>query len=150
MNTPIRFSVAGTPKPQPRPRAFARDGRVRVYDPHTAEGWKSAIADAARQHCPQEPWRGAVAMSLRFEFTRPKGHYRTGRHAGELRDSAPEWHLHKPDCDNLAKAVLDAMTLFGFWRDDCQVVSLDVTKCYYPTAGLEVTVTDLARKAFPA
>ena len=147
MTDPIRFTVHGTPKPQPRPRAFARNGTARVYDPATAEGWKSAIAEAARSHCPREPWRGAVSVRIAFGFARPKAHYRTGKYEGELRAGAPEHHLHKPDCDNLAKAVLDAMTLLGFWRDDCQVVVLNVTKCYWPSGGVEVTVTDLAQQA---
>ena len=144
--TPIRFTVHGTPKPQPRPRAFARDGQARVYDPATAEGWKSAIADAARSHCPTEPWRGAVRVALAFAFTRPKSHYRTGKHVGELRSTAPEHHLIRPDIDNCVKAVLDTMTTLGFWRDDCQVVSLEVTKRYWTDAGMAVTVTDLSRQ----
>ena len=150
MTDPIRFTVTGTPKPQPRPRAFARGGTARVYDPATAEGWKSAIAEAARSYCPREPWRGAVGVELTFGFARPKAHYRTGKYEGELRAGAPEHHLHKPDCDNLAKAVLDAMTLLGFWRDDCQVVMLVVTKGYADEAGVVVTVTDLAQQAVTA
>lgn len=43
-------------------------------------------------------------------------------------------HTAKPDADNLAKAVLDAMTRAGAWKDDSQVSSLRVMK-YYGTAG---------------
>jgi len=44
----IHFFVSGDPKAQPRIRAFAINGHARVYDPGTAEGWKSLIAVAAR------------------------------------------------------------------------------------------------------
>ncbi|MCH7474591.1 MAG: RusA family crossover junction endodeoxyribonuclease, partial [Gemmatimonadetes bacterium] len=71
MTDTIQFFVEGDPKPQPRPRAFSIGGTARVYDPHTAEGWKSAIADAARPHCPAEPWRGPVEIALVFTLTRP-------------------------------------------------------------------------------
>ncbi|NCA12937.1 MAG: RusA family crossover junction endodeoxyribonuclease, partial [Proteobacteria bacterium] len=37
----------------------------------------------------------------------------------------------KPDADNCAKAVMDALTQLGaFWRDDAQVVELRVWKDY--------------------
>jgi hypothetical protein len=52
MFTPISIFVHGEPKGQPRPRAFARGGMVRMYDPATAEGWKSAIADEWRRSAP--------------------------------------------------------------------------------------------------
>lgn len=32
---------------------------------------------------------GAVAANIEFYIDRPKGHYRTGRHAHLLKDSAP-------------------------------------------------------------
>ncbi len=150
MSDIIQFTVHGDPKPQPRPRAFSRNGTARVYDPHTAEGWKSAIADAARPHCPREPWRGPVEVKLSFTFKRPKKHFRQGKHADLLRDDVPYYHTKKPDADNLAKAVLDAMTLLGFWKDDSQVVALAVMKQYGPDPGVIVEVSDLARQPVTA
>lgn len=38
------------------------------------------------------------------------------------------WHTQKPDRDNLAKPVLDALTEAGVYRDDCLVVSGEITK----------------------
>jgi len=146
----IQFTVHGDPKPQPRPRAFAINGTVRVYDPHTAEGWKSAIADAARPHCPPEPWRGPVEVRLAFTFKRPKIHYRQGRFSDQLRDDVPYYHTKKPDADNLSKAVLDAMTMLGFWKDDSQVASLLVMKQYGYYQGVVVEVSDMARQPVTA
>ncbi len=146
----IQFTVHGDPKPQPRPRAFAINGTVRVYDPHTAEGWKSAIADAARPHCPREPMRGPVKVRMAFTFKRPKIHFRQGKHADLLRDDAPDWHTKKPDADNLAKAVLDAMTLLGFWKDDSQVAWMVVQKHYGAMGGVHVAIWDLAQQPVTA
>lgn len=39
-------------------------------------------------------------------------------------------HTSKPDLDNLTKAVLDALTEVGFWRDDSQVYSASCSKYY--------------------
>lgn len=115
----------GTPKGQPRPRAFARGGRAAVYDPGTAEGWKSCVAVAAKElegrllHVP-------LSVSLTFFMPRPKSHFKT---SGQLRDRSPRFiHDSKPDADNLAKAVLDALTGIRVWIDDDQVCELVVRK----------------------
>lgn len=125
----IRFFVTGEPKGQPRARAFARGGIVRMYDPGTAEGWKGQIAEASKE------FKGAnidmpIHMSLDFLLPRPKSHYRTGKNAHQMRPDAPQWFTGKPDVDNYAKAVMDALTQIGVWRDDALVVSLSVTKSY--------------------
>lgn len=121
---PITFFVTGDPKGQPRPRAFARGGQARVYDPGTAEGWKSLIAFELRRHWDRKQVNGPISVDLIFHLRRPKSHYnRKG-----LKLSAPCWHTQKPDSDNLAKAVLDALTQCGVWHDDSQVARLVVLK----------------------
>ena len=141
MTDTIQFFVDGDPKPQPRPRAFSINGTARVYDPHTAEGWKSAIADAARPHCPPEPWRGPVCITLTFRFRRPKSHYRSGKHQDQIKPNAPIYHTGRPDSDNIAKAALDALTLLGFWKDDAQVCELNISKTYDRLPGLLISAT---------
>ena len=125
--------VNGLPKGQPRPRAFVRpgSGRAGVYDPGTAEGWKSAVAQACSE------LEGAalytpLAVTLTFYMPRPKGHYRKN---GTLKPSSPVYmHDSKPDADNLAKAVLDALTAIRAWLDDDQVCELIIRK-YWEQPG---------------
>lgn len=126
----ISFYANGIPKGQPRPKAFSRGGRASVYDPSTAEGWKSQVAMAAKDSLPESPLTGPLRMELYFYFPRPKGHFRTGKRASEVKDNAPLFHVSKPDSDNLAKAVMDAMTQLGFWMDDSQVSQLLISKAY--------------------
>lgn len=38
-------------------------------------------------------------------------------------------YQHKPDCDNIAKAILDALNLYAY-RDDKQIVKISVEKLY--------------------
>lgn len=122
----VEFFVTGNPKGQPRPRAFARAGKARVYDPGTAEGWKGQIALAARRYRPPKPIDVAVGVQLQFMLPRPRAHF--GKSG--LKTSAPEFPLGKPDLDNLAKAVLDALVLIGFLRDDRLVRRLSLSKHY--------------------
>ena len=115
----IAFRVLGTPKGQPRPRAFARKfgdkWSARVYDSHTAEGWKSEIAIAARPHLPNIPLAGPLALQCIFFFQRP------GRLNHKKDPAEAIRHTEKPDLDNAVKAVMDCMTALGFWADDTQV-----------------------------
>lgn len=130
--------IPGTPKGQPRPRAFARGGKARVFDPGTAEAWKSAIATAVRDAQPEGiPLDGPLHVSLKCYFPRPKSHYlKSG-----VRSTAPTYHTSKPDADNVLKAALDALTQIGLWHDDSQVCSVRVLKSYdatVPGTWLEV------------
>ena len=49
---------------------------------------------------------------------------------GKVRESAPRWHTSKPDYDNIAKAITDALTKAGIWADDAQVAIGSVVKRY--------------------
>ena len=144
---PIIIAVTGDPKGQPRARAFYKPGLgVRMYDSGSAEGWKGQIALAARPVLPATPLDGPCRVDIALRFPRPKGHYRTGKHAGELRPDAPFWHTGKPDRDNAEKAVLDCLTQLGVWRDDCQVCAGEVTKVWDRVGGATITITQLEQK----
>jgi Holliday junction resolvase RusA-like endonuclease len=142
MRQPTEFWVSGIPAGQPRPRAFIRNGSVRVYDPGTAEGWKGQIAVAFRDLPFIEPWAGPVALTMKFYFPRPRSHFRTGRHAELMRDDSPVWHTGKPDSDNLAKAVADTLTHLALWKDDAQVCRMIVSKQYGDKPGCFISVSE--------
>jgi Holliday junction resolvase RusA-like endonuclease len=110
---------------------------ARVYDAGTAEGWKSSVAVAAQPHIPQQPLHQPLWVSLAFRLSRPKSHF-TKR--GALTSSAPSHPTNKKDCDNLAKAVLDALTQVGVWQDDGQVVTLVISKIYSAVPGVGVFI----------
>lgn len=143
----INLFVAGDPKAQPRPRAFARkfgNGTVqaRVYDAGTAEGWKGAIALAIRPHLPSPALAGAVRVDADFIFARPKCLKRKCDPAREFE------HCQKPDRDNLEKALLDCLKTLGvFDRDDSQVCAGEVRKLWAAkhatTGGLRLTISVL-------
>jgi len=122
MSLYVAFFAEGTPKGQPRPRAFARNGKARVFDPGTAEGWKAQVALAARAAgAAQLLLETPVYLAVRFVMPRPKRLAKAG---------AAGTHTSKPDLDNLAKAVMDALTTIGVWRDDAQVAGLTLSKAY--------------------
>jgi Holliday junction resolvase RusA-like endonuclease len=96
--------------------------------------WRDQIAVAARA-CVPEPLTGAVMLQLVITKARPPGHYR--RNGELLPRFADAWPASRPDVDKLARAVLDALTGV-LYRDDGQVVTLDVTKRYGEQDGMTV------------
>lgn len=124
---PLTFTVRGEPKAQPRVKAARIGGFVRVYTPKTADDWKGAVASAAAPFLYPEPFSGPLALTLDFYLPRAKSHFNS---KGSLKESAPQHHTKKPDADNLAKAVMDALTDAGLWEDDDQIVSLLARKHY--------------------
>lgn len=141
MIEPIKFFASGAPKGQPRPKAFSRGGIASVYDPATAEGWKSQIAIAARQCIPAAPLPMPLYLHLEFYMPRPGGHYVGGKKDRPIRPSAPGYHTGNPDADNLAKAVMDALTILRMWGDDAQVADLRVRKLYENGSGPGCLIT---------
>ena len=144
MNT-LSFTVLGTPKAQPRPR-FSRNGHA--YDPGSADEWKDAVANAATRALilaqPQikEAIQTPVALRLEFYMPRPKSHFRKGEIRVIYQTEKGFSHVIKPDLDNLEKAVMDALTTAGIWKDDSQVCSKKSAKFYANgDPGCAVTIT---------
>lgn len=123
----INFVVMGNPKAQSRPRFFRRGNFVGTYDKDKQD--KKDFAAIASYNAPREPLGCPVIVCIDFWLKRPKSHYGTGRNSDKLKPSSPGQHIKKPDVDNLGKLAVDALTGL-FWKDDCQIVNLDVTKQY--------------------
>jgi Holliday junction resolvase RusA-like endonuclease len=124
---PIQFECIGIPKAQPRVKAFSRGGRAGVYDPGTANDWKTVVRNACLEVWNKVVIDEPVAVELIFYLPRPKSHFKK---SGELNKPADSWVTKKPDLDNLEKAVLDALTDIGLWRDDSLVVKVSKEKVY--------------------
>lgn len=111
----ISFAYRGKVRGQGRPRFAGR----RAYKAKTDVDYERSILAAYQQAAGDlEPHTGGVAVEIEVYRRLPK--------------SAPkslkqEQDLHKPDADNVAKAVLDALNGVA-WLDDCQVLDLHVVK----------------------
>ena len=125
----INENILGTPKAQPRVKAFSRGGKAGVFTPKTADSWRKTVEIALKRHADKN-LSGAIQVELNFYFARPKSHFRTGKFSHIMKDDAPKHHLKKPDLDNLAKLPLDVLTKMRYFSDDSQVVNLLVTKEY--------------------
>ncbi|MEN3940697.1 RusA family crossover junction endodeoxyribonuclease [Prosthecobacter sp. SYSU 5D2] len=146
MNT-LEFFAQGLPKGQPRVKAVRRGNHAGVYDPGTANDWKTSIKSAAKDALinPVFPiFAGPVRVDATFIFPRPNAHYR-GK-AQTLRLDAPVYHSSKPDRDNLDKALMDALKDMQVLKDDALAASGTITKIYASpgqAAGVRVHILSL-------
>jgi crossover junction endodeoxyribonuclease RusA len=121
--------VPALPVAQPRQR-HTSFGKNYIPKSHPIHAFKAAVMLACDRDGPGEPLQNAVSLRVTFRFPRPKSHWGTGRNAGALKRSAQLRHIQRPDVDNLGKAVMDAMTQAGVWRDDSQACHLTLIKVW--------------------
>lgn len=136
----IRLSVPGQPQGKGRAR-FAKKGKfVRVFTPEKTVAYEGLIALAGEKVMDGRPlMSGPLALTVRAIFAQPKGWSKKRCLAALL---APEWHIAKPDADNVLKAVGDGLNGI-VWKDDNQLARCTVTKAYGETPGLTIEVTPL-------
>lgn len=106
--------------PSPRPRFRVIGKFASAYMPKAYKDHTEKLVEQIRQVvC--EPREGPLSLDVVFWCAKPKtsklGH-------------------PKPDIDNYAKTVMDAITKAGnLWHDDTQVVSLAARKAWAPEVG---------------
>lgn len=146
--TTLTFRAVGHPVGQPRARSTIRRGKggkvfSGVYDPGTADDWKTIIRNAATAGWDRVTFRGPTRIDWTVFFARPKSHFKRN---GELKESAPTWHTGKPDRDNLDKALLDALVNAGVLADDKQACAGVLFKAYVAPGelpGMAVTIRSI-------
>ena len=153
MKPEVAFTVYGVARPAGSKRAFPirkngqLTGRIAVVDDcKDSRHWKTTVtreAIAVMQQHAAAMFLGPVRLTVSFEVLRPKGHFRTGVRAAELRPSAPQYPTVKPDLLKLTRAVEDALTGI-VWRDDAQVVEQRLEKRYGSTSLCTIRVSEVA------
>lgn len=130
------------PVAQQRPRAVRTRGGVRMYDPDKSRKFKEEIAGliaADMIQYKQEKITGPLKVVLNFYFKVPASYSKKRRQ--DIVDGV-ELFTKRPDVDNLAKAVLDALNGV-LYVDDSQIVELSVCKHYGESAKIHLDVIEL-------
>lgn len=140
--TELSITVYGTPAPQGSKRHVGRG--IMVESSKALKPWREAVKYAALDAIPAGgpyPLTGPVRVTATFAFTRPRSHYRTGKHADLLKPDAPTLHAQTPDLDKIVRSTLDALVYAGVMRDDKQVACIDVVKLWHGlTSQARITV----------
>lgn len=132
----LAFTVPGAPIAKGRPRISTRGGTVRAFTPAKTVAYEGLIAMAAQSAMDgAAPYLGPVSVSVTATFPIPESW-------SAKKKAAALWHTGRPDGDNLLKAVGDGLNGV-VWKDDSQVASARIIKCYGAVPGLTVEVAPL-------
>jgi Holliday junction resolvase RusA-like endonuclease len=130
----VEFKIPGKPVAQSRPRFARRGAFVQTYDAAPAKDYKSWVKSCAVEHMTRFdikmiPREIPLVMILTVDVDRPKA---------RKKDLFP---VTKPDCDNFAKGVMDALESILYTADQ-QIVRLIVSKHYSDRPGVTVSISE--------
>lgn len=115
------------PQGQPRPRVYHNHGRIITHSPHNAYYNKIMLAAiSARMQKGAFPADGAISIMATTWFAVPPSRTKKEKE----KRIKQKYHTQKPDCDNLAKAILDALVAARLIADDRQVAELSISKVW--------------------
>jgi len=127
------LTVLGEPVAKGRPRI----ARGHAYTPERTAMYEGLVRMAyLGKYGAEQPYIGEVAMHISAYFAIPKSASKKRRAdmaSGVVRPTK------RPDCDNVAKIVMDALNGLAY-EDDCQVVDCVVGKHYSGNPRVEVII----------
>lgn len=116
----IRIVFSGEVPPSPRPRVMVRGKFPHVYMPAEYTSWKKDVAAFIKAEVLElftgtgPALEGPVRVHIEVYIQKPK---------------TSKLQYPKPDVDNYAKSIMDAVTdSEAVWEDDCQVKELIIKK----------------------
>ena len=133
------FKIPGKAQPKQRPR-MGRSGIV--YTPKETLVYENYVKMCYSDYAKQFGWlpyENQVRAEIEVLVAVPKSDSKTKKKAkieGMIRPAV------KPDCDNLAKSILDSLNGLAY-HDDKQVVDLFVKKYYAENAEVRVRLTEV-------
>jgi len=135
----IEFEILGKPLAKGRPRFTARGGFARAYTPKKTTDYETLVKFNAQKVAPKELWLGALAVEITAYLPIPKSMTKKRLEMINSFDLRP---TTRPDIDNYAKIVLDALNEI-IYKDDNQVVGLHVYKHYSENPRMHVVIKKL-------
>lgn len=130
----VTFTIKGQPMGKQRPKFSTYGGFVKTYTPKETVNYETLVKMSyyGLQYFGDEP----LKVTIKAYYQIPKSYSKKKRLMainGELRP------ITKPDCDNIAKIICDALNSVAY-DDDKQIVELVVQKYYAEEPRTEVTI----------
>lgn len=137
----IEITIPGEVQAQGRPRFARRGGFVRTYDPPESKKYKEFVKHHAMPHKPKELLDEALIVSIDVFKKPPQSISKVKRNSVAIENESLR-PITKPDVDNYAKGIKDALTGV-IWTDDSKVVELVIRKFYSMNPRAEVVIKTL-------
>lgn len=138
----VRFTVPGQPKGKARARTVRRGGgKSFSYTPEGTILYENLIKTCYLQDAGHVLFNDGqpLSVSITAFYEVPKSYSKKKKQ--EMLDGQL-YPTKKPDIDNIAKCVLDALNKLAY-RDDTQVVKLHMEKHYAEIPRVEVEIREV-------
>jgi Holliday junction resolvase RusA-like endonuclease len=119
---------------KPVAKGRARSGIGHHYTPSRTRDYEDYLRVSAREQYDSTPMYGPLAVDIVIVFGTKK------------KERWGDWHIFKPDGDNLEKAVFDALKGI-IWLEDCLIADHRTRKYWGEESSVVVTVSCLEMTA---
>ena len=138
----LKFVVPGDPKGKGRPRVESHGGFSKARTPEDTVLYENLIKTMYIQQCRRAFFEKDIPLDVRII-----GYYSIPSGASKKRKAMMATHLlrpmKKPDCDNVAKVVMDSLNKLAY-HDDAQVVDFQFRKFFSFRPRLVITIQESA------
>ena len=135
------FEVPGTPRGKQRPRVVRQNGRTISFTPDQTVQYENLVrwcyktAENSKRFPDDMPLK--VIINAYYEIPKSASKKKRAQMLdGELRPTK------KPDADNIAKIICDALNGIAY-RDDAQVVTCIIQKWYSEEPSVSVEIEEI-------
>lgn len=137
----MKFTIEGKPQGKARARTFynSRLGKMQSITPQNTADYESLVRWSYKAAGGTYYDKTPLNVAVRAIYDIPVSFSKTMRKCASEGKIRP---CKKPDSDNIAKAILDALNGVAYY-DDAQVVGLTVWKEYGERARVEVELTEV-------
>ena len=136
----VTFYVDGEARGKQRPRTVRKDGVLRTYTPQETKDYEQLVKSAYMHEAKGAFFTGPVCVMMTVIVELPKSISKAKRQEILIKDSMRP--TKRPDLDNVAKSVCDALNKTAY-KDDAQIVRLCVSRHYGGKNGVYVTISEV-------
>lgn len=136
----IYFTLACEPQGKGRPRFYNKGNYTGTYTPQKTVDYENEVKKAYIAQCKGERYEKGIGLELTIKayFRPPKN--TSNKRLGLMVEKKIR-PTKKPDLDNVAKAIADALNGLAY-HDDSQIVTLHIEKYYDIFPRIEVEIQE--------
>lgn len=143
----VIFTIPGEPQGKARPRVVRNKytGRNMTYTPDKTVAYEELVRARYKAVVGDNSFDDrALGVCITAYFGIPKSKSKKQK---ALMLSNVIYPAKKPDCDNIAKIICDALNGIAY-KDDSQIVKLNAFKAYAETPSVKVEIFDIDREDY--
>ena len=137
----MKFTIPGEPQGKARPRVVRNGNFTRAYTPEKTASYENLVRLEYQSQCGDRFYDKEIplAVTITAHFAPPAS--ASKRKLAAMLDKLL-FPMKKPDLDNVAKIVCDALNGIAY-HDDAQIVTLHVRKLYAVMPKVDVEISEV-------